>query len=82
MANFSLQGVNEMHLQNVAAYVNTATRRWRQVAAVKFGILQRSKEVRGGSGRGYLKPPIQMFHSTFRSSSLEVKKQKNKAAHE
>jgi len=26
---------------------------------------------------GYLKPPKQMFHSTFRSSSLEVKKNKN-----
>jgi len=68
-----------MHVQNVVAYVNTATRRWRKVAAVKFGILQRIKEVRGVPGRGYLKPPIQMFHSTFRSSSLEVKK-KNKGS--
>ena len=60
----------------IVAYVNTATRRWRKVAAVKFGILRRSKEVRGVSGRGYLKPPIQVFHSTFRSTSLEVKKKK------
>jgi len=68
-----------MHLQKVVAYINTPTRRWRKVAAVKFGILQRSKEIRDVSARGYLKPPIQMFHSTFRSSSLEVKK---KAAYE
>jgi hypothetical protein len=74
MANFFLQEVNEMHLQSVVAYVNNATRRWRKLASVKLGILQRSTEVRGVSGTGYLKPPIQMFHSTFRSSSLEVKK--------
>jgi hypothetical protein len=74
-----LQGDNEIHLQSVVAYVNTTTRRWRKVTVVKFGILQKSKEVRGVFGRDYLKPPTQMFHSTFRSSSLEVKK---KAAYE
>jgi len=52
MAKFFLQDANEMHLQNVVAYVNRATRRWRKVAAVKFGISQRSKEVRDVSGRG------------------------------
>jgi hypothetical protein len=73
MAKFFLHGVNEMHLQSVSADVNTTNGR-RKLAAVNFEILQRSKEVRGMSGRDYLKPHKQMFHSTFRSSSLEVKK--------
>jgi hypothetical protein len=64
---------NEIHPQILPPGVNTTKGR-RKLAAVKFGILQKRGEVRGVSGRGYLKPPIQMFHSTFRSSSLEVKK--------